>query len=94
MKNQVSTIHYIIKISKTEEIVTNKHPTGRLKKLTNREKEIIIRKIKKDRNILAMKLTQIVANYFGKNVHAELCHRILRNNDLHGRVPTKYTLIR
>lgn len=43
---------------------------------------------------LANREREVVANYFGKNVHAELCRRILRNNDFHDRTPTKCTLIR
>ena len=31
----------------------------------------------------------MVADMFDKEVHSELCRRILRNNDFHGRVPRK-----
>lgn len=89
----VSTIHYIIKKSKTEETITNKHRTGRPKKLTSREEKIIIREIKKDPNISAANLAQMVADNFKKDVHPELCRRILRSNNFHGRVPRKRPFI-
>lgn len=62
-------MRYIIKKRKSEVIVTRKHRTVRSKTLTNRKEKAIIREIKKDPNILATKLIQMVANYFGKNIH-------------------------
>lgn len=84
-----STIHYIVKKSKTEGNITNKKRTGRPKKLTPREEKMIIREIKKNPSTSAPKLVGIVANNFGKDVHPELCRRVLRSNDYHGRIPRK-----
>jgi hypothetical protein len=47
--------HYIITKSKIKETVTNKHRTGISKNLISREEEIIIREIKRDRNISVIK---------------------------------------
>ncbi|KAK2578078.1 hypothetical protein KPH14_001026 [Odynerus spinipes] len=85
----LSTVPYIIKQSKTEHTVLNKHRTGRPKKLTQREEKMVVREIKKDPHISATKLTQMVAKDFNKNVHPELCRRILRNNNFHGRITRK-----
>lgn len=65
-------MRYIIKKRKSEVIVIRKHRTVRSKTLTNRKEKAIIREIKKDPNILATKLTQMVANYFGKNIREEI----------------------
>lgn len=80
----VFTIRCIFeKFKETEEIVANRHRTDRREKLTGREGKMIIREIKKGSKYLRRRY------YFGKNVHAELCHRILRNNDFHASIRRK-----
>lgn len=84
-----STVHYIIKKSKNEGSILNNARTGRPKKLTSKEEKLVIREIRKNPCISAPQLAGIIAVSFGKDVHAELCRRILRNNDYHGRIPRK-----
>jgi len=59
-----STIHYIIKKSKSEETVKNKYRSGRPKKLTEREERALIGEIKKNPKISATKLATIVKENF------------------------------
>ena len=89
----VSTVHYIVRKAKNEKTIVNKHRTGRPKKLTSREEKYILREIKKDPNVSAPELAKIVNTNFKKEVHPELCRRILRNNDFHGRVARKKPFI-
>jgi len=84
-----STIHYIIKKSKSERTVKNKYRSGRPKKLTEREERALIGEIKKNPKISATKLATIVKENFKKDVNPELCRRVLRENDYHARVPRK-----
>jgi len=53
-----STIHYIIKKSKSEGTVKNKYRSGRPKKLTEREERALIGEIKKIRKFLLQNLQQ------------------------------------
>ena len=46
-------------------------------------------RIKKNPTTSAPQLASMVVDMFDKEVHPELCRRILRNNDFHSRVPRK-----
>lgn len=82
------TIRCIFEKSKeTEEIVANRHRADEPEKLTVREEKNDYTRNKKGSKYLARRY------YFGKNVHAELCHRILRNNDFHVSIPRKKSSI-
>ncbi|CAK9806411.1 hypothetical protein ANTPLA_LOCUS4874 [Anthophora plagiata] len=78
-----STIHYIIKKSKNEGSLANKARSGRPKKLTGREKKVIIREIKKNLTTSAPQLA----------ISAETCRRILRSENFHGRAARKMPFI-
>lgn len=88
----VFTIHHI-KNLKIEETIDYKHRISRLKKLTKREKKIIIRKKKKDLNILVTNLASMIADNLKKDVYPELCWCILRRYDFHSRIPRKKPFI-
>lgn len=65
----VSTMYYIIKKLKNEETITNKHSTDWLK--TDREEKIIIHEIKKDQNISATEVVEMIPSNFRKDVQPE-----------------------
>lgn len=73
-----STIGDIIKKFKNDGILQNKAHSDRPRKLTKREENVIVREIQKDPTISAPKLATLVADSFDKQVHPELCRRILR----------------
>lgn len=83
-----STIHYTIIKSKSEGICENKYRSGRPRKLTEREERSLI-EIKKNPKIPVTKLATVVKEQLKKNVHPELCKRIIRENDYHVRVSRK-----
>ncbi|XP_043515117.1 uncharacterized protein LOC122531349 [Frieseomelitta varia] len=60
---------------------------GVRKKLTPREEELLLREMKKDPFTSALKLATTVVANFNKEVHAQLCRRMLWKNNFHGRVP-------
>ncbi|XP_078050777.1 uncharacterized protein LOC144477163 [Augochlora pura] len=84
-----STIHYIVKKVRTTGVLQNIVRSGRPKKLTKREENVIVLEIKKDPTISAPKLATLVVDNFGKQVQPELCRGILRENNFHGRIPRK-----
>ena len=89
------TRHYYIRKSKNEGTFGNKARSGRSKKLTGREEKVIIRELKKNPTTSAPQLASMVADMFHKEVHTELCRRILRNNDFHREHrERRHTLIR
>ncbi|CAK9815645.1 Transposable element Tc1 transposase [Anthophora plagiata] len=69
--------------------IANKLRSGRPKKLTPREEKTVLREVKKNPFISAPKLAAVVTRNFNKEVHAQLCRRILWNNNIHGRIPRK-----
>ncbi|XP_078051875.1 uncharacterized protein LOC144478028, partial [Augochlora pura] len=88
-----STIHYIVKEVKTTGILQNEVRSGWTKKLMKKEENVIVREIKKDPTISTPKLATLVVDSFGKQVHPELCRRILCENNFHGRIPRKKSFV-
>ncbi|CAK9832042.1 Transposable element Tc1 transposase [Anthophora retusa] len=84
-----STVCYIIKKINMDGNSANKVRSGRPKKLTPREEKAVLREVKKNPFISAPKLAAVVTRNFNKEIHAQLCRRILWNNNIHGRVPRK-----
>lgn len=84
-----STVHDIIKRYNDDKRISNKQRAAVEKKLSQRDEKFIIREVQKNPFISAPKLTAIIKNNFGKDVHAETVRRVLRKNDLNGRVARK-----
>ena len=68
--------YYIIKKYNTNGNITNEQRSGGPKKLTPREEKLLLREM----------ATMVVTN-FNKEVHPQLCQRMLWKNNFHGRVP-------
>ncbi|XP_078051895.1 uncharacterized protein LOC144478048, partial [Augochlora pura] len=81
-----STVHYMVKKVKTTGVLQNEVRSDRLKKLTKREENVIVREIKKDPIISTPKLATLVADSYGEQVHPELCRKILCENNFHDRI--------
>lgn len=84
-----STVHDIIKRYNEDERISNKTRAAVKKKLSTRDEKFIVREVQKDPFVSAPKLATIVKNNFGKEVHPETIRRVLRQNNLNGRVARK-----
>ena len=88
-----STVYYIVNKLKTTGILRNKVRSSQPKTLTKREENTVVREIKKNPRISGPKVATLVADSFKKQVHPELCRRILRENDFYGPIPQKKPFI-
>ena len=88
-----NTIRYIIKESKNDGTLANKARLGS-KKIDWKRGKSYHSRIKKYPIASAPQLASMVADMFHKEVHPELCQRILRNNDFHDGVPQKKPYIK
>lgn len=85
----ISTVGYIIKKFKDENLIANKSRKGRPKKLTEREEKRILREVKQNPRTSATNIVSHLATYSGKTVSTETVKRVLRKAGYGGRVARK-----
>lgn len=81
-----STVRDILLCFKKEQRIEKKKRTGRPRKITPREKNIIIRKIQRNPKLSAPILTAEYYDETKKKVHPETIRRVLRDNGYHNRI--------
>ncbi|XP_055857994.1 uncharacterized protein LOC129920593 [Episyrphus balteatus] len=86
-----STVQKIIDKYRFEGTIHNKAERGRKK--TQQDERVILRKIKEDSKTSVPQLTSEMATRIQKPVSTETVRRVLRKNDVNGRVARKKPLI-
>uniref|UniRef100_A0A034VZC4 Transposable element Tc1 transposase n=1 Tax=Bactrocera dorsalis TaxID=27457 RepID=A0A034VZC4_BACDO len=87
------TIRNIIKRFKGASCLKSAERTGRPQVLSDREKQHIVRKVKKDPKISSTQIAAEVKNEFGKDIHAMTVRRVLHSAGYNSRVARKKPLI-
>lgn len=89
VKVNKSTVHEIITRFKKTGFIDKKGRSGRPRKFNDREERWIVRKMKINPKLSAVKLRAQAEKRFGKVTSVETIRNILRKNNFHGRVPRK-----
>lgn len=88
-----ASVQTVVKKFYTSGSVKSKQRSGRPKRLNNRDRRYILKKINSNPHISAPKLANKIENVSGKVVHPETVRKFLRSEGFHGRIPRKKPFI-
>lgn len=86
IKRSHSSVHNIIKRYKNNNQIENKTKKSNRKIFTEADERLIVRKIKKNPKLSAVKLTNEIQTELKKKAHPETVRNVLRKHGFHGRV--------